>query len=301
MAAEFTPTPLQPFLDRFLELAVFELGLSEKTISAYGSDLRRYLEFLHDSGITSADAVQRNHILEYLISRRREGIATRSASRYLSAIRHFHQFLHQEKLSEINPAADMEPMRLSRPLPRDLSVFYVEQLLASPDPESDIGVRDAAVLELFYSTGLRISEVAALPLRHVELGESAVRVRGKGSKTRVVPLGRTALERINDWLQVRAQMQIRDDTLFISKRGRRLSRTTLWKIVKHYARVAAIPQNITPHMLRHSFATHLLDNGADLRAVQEMLGHADISTTQIYTHVSTERLAKAHKEFHPRA
>jgi integrase/recombinase XerD len=301
MAAEFIKTPLQPFLDRFLELAVFELGLSDKTIAAYGADLRRYLEFLHHAGIRSADDVRRNHVLDYLIARRHEGITARSVSRYLSAIRRFHQFLVQENLSKNNPAADMEPMRLVSPLPRDLTVRYVEQLLASPDMSAETGARDAAVLELFYSAGLRISEMAALPLRHVELAESAIRVRGKGSKTRVVPLGRAALERIRAWLEVRAQLRVRDDTLFLSRRGRRLSRTTLWKIVKHYARAAAIPQNITPHMLRHSFATHLLDNGADLRAVQEMLGHADISTTQIYTHVSTERLAEAHKQFHPRA
>jgi integrase/recombinase XerD len=162
-------------------------------------------------------------------------------------------------------------------------------------------VRDAAILELFYSCGLRISELAGLPLRDVLLEESQLRVRGKGSKTRIVPVGRGAIDKTHAWLEVRREWKPRDTTLFVTeRRGRRMDRSTVWHVVKRWALAANITQNVTPHMLRHSFATHLLDHGADLRAVQELLGHADIGTTQIYTHVSVERLTKAHREFHPR-
>ncbi|MBM3289246.1 MAG: hypothetical protein FJY92_03765, partial [Candidatus Hydrogenedentes bacterium] len=163
------------------------------------------------------------------------------------------------------------------------------------------GLRDAAVLELFYSCGLRVSELAGLPLRAVSLEEGAVRVKGKGAKVRIVPLGARAMARIRAWLEVRADGRALEDALFVGARGRRMPRASVWAVVKRYARAANVAQNVTPHMLRHSFATHLLDRGADLRAVQEMLGHADISTTQIYTHVSTDRLGKAHRAFHPRA
>lgn len=292
---------LSVFIDRFMELAVFELGLTEKTLSAYASDLNRYVQFLENAGLTDVDALRREHILDYLIARRLEGISPRSSVRYLSAIRRFHRFLLDERLTQTNPAADIESPRLVRTLPHDLTVGYMEQLLNAPDVSTPDGVRDAAILELFYAVGMRISELASLPLRHVSLEESAVRIRGKGAKTRLVPLGRRAMERIHAWLAVRATLPIKEDALFVTRRGRHLGRTMLWAIVKKYARLANIPGNVKPHTLRHSFATHLLDNGADLRAVQEMLGHADISTTQIYTHVSVERLTKAHKAFHPRA
>jgi len=292
---------LPALVDRFMELAVFELGLTEKTLSAYAGDLNRYTQFLESIGVTDAGAIRREHILDYLIARRREGISARSSVRYLSAIRRFHRFLHDERITQTNPAADIESPRLVRTLPHDLTVADMERLLNAPDVSQPDGIRDAAILELFYAVGMRISELAALPMRHVSLEESAVRIRGKGAKTRLVPLGRRAMERIRAWLAVRATLPVKEDALFVTRRGRHLSRTTLWAIVKKYARLANIPGNVKPHTLRHSFATHLLDNGADLRAVQEMLGHADISTTQIYTHVSVERLTKAHKAFHPRA
>jgi integrase/recombinase XerD len=170
-----------------------------------------------------------------------------------------------------------------------------------PDTSKLEGIRDAAILELFYACGLRISELAALPLRDLSFDEGAVRVRGKGSKVRLVPLGARAMVRIRAWVLARAEAKAIDDTLFVGPRGRRMTRGSVWSVVKRYARAANVTQNVTPHMLRHTFATHLLDNGADLRAVQEMLGHTDIATTQIYTHVSTERLSKAHRTFHPRA
>jgi integrase/recombinase XerD len=292
---------LNNLLDRCLEVAVFESGLAEKTLSAYAADIRRYLASLASEGIASPEEIRREHILEHLIGLRSAGISTRSAARHLSAIRRFHKFLVDEHIVPINPAAGFDFPHLMRALPHDLSPLDIERLLSAPDMTTPQGLRDAAILELFYSSGLRISELANLPMRDVALEESAVRVRGKGSKVRLVPLGMRAIERIRAWLRVRGDGPIRDDTLFLSKRGRRMGRTSVWQVVKRYARLANIPENVTPHMLRHSFATHLLDNGADLRAVQEMLGHADISTTQIYTHVSVERLTKAHKQFHPRA
>lgn len=289
-------------LDRFLEVAVFESGLAEKTLSAYANDLGRYVDFLRARGTATPAEIRREDILDHLIVLRKDGLSTRSTARHLSAIRRFHKFLIDERLSETNPAAGFDPPHMTRSLPHDLSPKEVDSLLNAPDVSTSEGIRDAALLELFYSSGLRISELANLPLRDVALQESSLRVRGKGSKVRIVPVGERAIQKIGAWLRIReSEYEIKDSTLFLSSRGRRMSRTSVWNVVKRYARLANIPHNVTPHMLRHSFATHLLDNGADLRAVQEMLGHADIATTQIYTHVSVERLRRAHKKFHPRA
>ena len=200
-----------------------------------------------------------------------------------------------------NPTEDFDSPRIVKSLPHVLSADEVERLIGSPDLSEERGVRDAAILELFYSCGLRISELAQLPLRDVSLEESSLRVRGKGAKVRIVPLGERTAERIRAWLGLRPRWKAKRPTLFLSTRGNAMNRTSVWQVVKIAARAANIRQTVTPHMLRHSFATHLLDNGADLRAVQEMLGHADIATTQIYTHVSTDRLTKAHRAFHPRA
>ena len=295
------PRRLTELLDRFLEAGVFESGLAEQTLSAYAADLRRYLDHLAERGIDNPSEVVREDVIDHLIRLRGEGLSARSSSRHLSAIRRFHQFLYEEHEAASNPVAGFDSPRLVRGLPRNLSGAEVEGLLNAPDTATDQGIRDAAILEVFYSCGLRISELAGLPLRDVSLEESALRVRGKGSKERLVPLGARAMERIAAWLRVREAGKVKDDTLFLSPSGRRMGRSTVWAVVKRYARQANIRQNVTPHMLRHSFATHLLDNGADLRAVQEMLGHADISTTQIYTHVSVDRLTKAHQQFHPRA
>jgi integrase/recombinase XerD len=293
--------PLRRLLDRFLEASVFESGLADKSIEAYAGDLGAYTGQLERGGITDPDRITRDHVLAHLIALRKEGLSARSAARHLSAIRRFHRFLRDERLSEHDPTEGMDSPRLIRALPHVLSALEVERLLAAPDLSRKHGMRDAALLELFYACGLRISELANLPLRDVSLDESMVRVRGKGSKVRIVPLGSRAIERIRAYLPVRSQAKVLDDTLFLSSRGRRMSRSSVWQVVKRAAQAANISQNVTPHMLRHSFATHLLDHGADLRAVQEMLGHTDISTTQIYTHVSVDRLSRAHKDFHPRS
>lgn len=296
-----SPTALHDVLDRFMESAVFEAGLADKTLAAYGADLRRYCAFLDDQGMVTPREILFEDIVDHIAFLHEEGLSARSVARHVSAIRRFHRFMLEEGLCDRDITALIETPRQSRKLPRVLSAAEMESLIQAPNPDTPEGVRDAAMLELFYSCGLRISELASLPLRHVNLEEGNLRVHGKGAKVRLAPLGRCALMRLQQWLPIRMTWAQRDDALFIGTSGKRLSRCTVWRLVKRYARIAGIPRNVTPHMLRHSFATHLLDNGADLRAVQEMLGHADIGTTQIYTHVSAERLAKAHKLFHPRA
>jgi len=292
--------PLLALLDRFLEMVVFEAGLSERTLAAYAADLRRYLAHLDALGLEAPGDIVREDIVDHLGALHAAGMAPRSCARHLSAIRHFHRHLAAEGVMPHDPAEGLESPRLLRALPHYLSGEEVERLLDAPDTTTGEGIRDAAILELFYACGLRISELCRLPARHLSIEEGAVRVRGKGGKDRLVPLGRRAMARVRAWLALREQGHVRDDALFLGPRGRVMSRTSVWKVVKRYARAANIQQNVTPHMLRHSFATHLLDHGADLRAVQEMLGHADISTTQIYTHVSVERQAEAHKKYHPR-
>jgi integrase/recombinase XerD len=293
-------TLLAHAIDRFLEASVFEAGLSEKTISAYASDLRRYAQHLEQLGIDEMPAIARDHILGHLTQLRDEGLKARSIARHLSAIRRFHRFCLEERYSSNDPSAGFETPRLERRLPHWLSMEEVERLLAAPDTSTTEGVRNAAILELFYSCGLRISELSALPMKDVNLEESELRIRGKGAKVRLAPMGVRAIERIRAWINVRGELKPRSTTLFVSTRGTMINRVGIWRIVKRYAREAGIMQTVTPHMLRHSFATHLLDHGADLRSVQEMLGHSSITTTQIYTHVSTGRLATAHKSFHPR-
>lgn len=293
-------TTLAHAIDRFLEACVFEAGLSEKTISAYASDLRRYAQSLEEGGIHDCPLVTRDHILAHLTRLRDESLKARSIARHLSAIRRLHKFMLEERMVPTDVSAGFETPRLERRLPHWLSMEEVERLLAAPDTESAEGLRDAAILELFYACGLRISELSALPMKDVNLSESELRIRGKGAKVRLAPMGTRAIERIHAWLSVRETFKPRSTTLFVSTRGRMINRVGIWRIVKHHARQAGIAQNVTPHMLRHSFATHLLDHGADLRSVQEMLGHSSITTTQIYTHVSTGRLAQAHKSFHPR-
>ncbi|MBX7256271.1 MAG: site-specific tyrosine recombinase XerD [Candidatus Hydrogenedentes bacterium] len=294
-------SPLSPLLDRFMESIVFEAGLAEATLNAYSADLSAYVTFLASRSVDDPTTITRELILDHLIELRKNGLSARSAARHLSAIRRFHAFLRDERIVTVDPTEGFDAPRLSRTLPHVLSHDEIERMIAAVDLSKPEGIRDAAILELFYSCGLRISELATVPLRNVSLEEGAVRVRGKGSKVRLAPLGSQAALRIRAWIEIRNQGPVKADTLFLGKSGKRMSRSSVWQVVKRYSRAANIRQNVTPHMLRHSFATHLLDNGADLRSVQEMLGHSDISTTQIYTHVTTDRLSRAHKQFHPRA
>ncbi|MFP4190817.1 MAG: site-specific tyrosine recombinase [Candidatus Hydrogenedentota bacterium] len=291
---------LYAYLDRFLEGTVFESGLAEATLTAYAEDLGRYLRYLGERGVEGLGAVTREIILDHLIALRREGLSARSTARHLSAIRCFHRFLRNENFVDHDPTAALDTPRISRRLPVALSKGEVDRLVAVPDRSTALGARDAAIVELVYSCGLRISEAGGLRLKHLSLDESCVRVRGKGGKVRIVPVGKRAHALLGEWLRWRPSFNPPRDWVFTSRTGGRLSRGRLWQIVKHYAREAGLSHKVSPHVLRHSFATHLLDGEADLRVVQELLGHSDISVTQIYTHVSTDRLGRAHRQFHPR-
>jgi integrase/recombinase XerD len=244
-------------------------------------------------------------IQNYLLQLKKLGRASSSITRSMVSIRSFYQFLVRERTLELDPSLNMESPRLVKRLPKVLSIQEVETLLEAPETSTPYGMRDKAMLELLYATGIRVSELVNLNAGHVNLGMGFVRCIGKGSKERIIPLGRIAAKWLHEYLQIMRRQLLResklDDALFINHLGTRLTRQGFWKIIKKYGREAHILKEITPHTLRHSFATHLLDNGADLRAVQEMLGHADISTTQIYTHVSKTRMKEVYNRTHPRA
>ena len=287
----------------FIDYITVERGLSQNTIAAYRADISRYLIFLAErAGVHAPNDVLAEDVVDYLLHLKDDGLSSRSIVRHLSSIRLFHRYLLSEKVATHDPTADFDSPRTWRKLPTVLSPSEVERLLSVPCPDSFRGVRDAAILELMYSAGLRVSEVIAIPVNDVNLKEGYVRCLGKGDKERIVPIGGVAEMKLLRYLNERAGAKgAASDVFFLTRLGRGFTRRGLWKLVKQLAKRAAIEKNITPHTLRHSFATHLLDGGADLRAVQEMLGHADISTTQIYTHVGQDRLRQVHARYHPRA
>src|SRR5512147_495106 len=287
-------------LNRFLNYLTVEKGLAQNTVQSYERDLRRYLEEIKAGG---PDDIRESDIVSFLTGLSRTGIAAPSVSRSLSAIRGFHRFLLTDGLATTDPTVNLETPRGWKRLPKTLSRREVDALLQEPDPKTPLGLRDQAMLELLYATGLRVSELVGLKLGDLNLERGFLVVVGKGSKERVVPMGEAAMAVIQEYLD-RARPALlaggESDHLFISSRRRGITRQMFWERIKIYARKADIAGPVSPHTLRHSFATHLLDNGADLRAVQAMLGHSDISTTQIYTHVSRERLKKIHEKHHPR-
>lgn len=294
---------MEQYLDHFMNHLTVERGLAVNTLEAYGRDLARYLDFLEKESIASIDDIAGVHVVRFLSSLKDEGLAPRSRTRSLVAIRGFHKFLVAEKITQINPAGRIESMRLMQSLPDTLTPREVEKLLASSGESTPIGLRDRAMLELLYATGLRVSELVGLKLGDVQAMIGCVRTLGKGRKERIVPVGEAALSEIDSYMRhARPVLEKKSGSsyLFLNRSGKGLTRQGFWKIIKRRALQAGIRKNITPHTLRHSFATHLLENGADLRAVQAMLGHADISTTQIYTHVTRDRLRRLHEQFHPR-
>jgi integrase/recombinase XerD len=289
--------------DRFLNYVLIEKGLSPKTLEAYGSDLARYLSFLDKESIKNLADADTRVILKYLITMRQEGLGARSRARHLVTLRGFYKFLVHEKILRNDPTRVIELPKSGLKLPEVLTVEEVKRLLAAPDLHKPTGARDAAMLELLYAAGLRVSELINLKLPEVYLEAGFVRVLGKGAKERVVPIGAFAKEKIEDYIAVGRRRLLKTTVsqyLFVARAGRPMTRQGFWKLLKSYAQQAGLAKNITPHSLRHSFASHLLEGGADLRAVQLMLGHVDIATTQIYTHVAREHLKKAHKKFHPR-
>lgn len=291
-------------VDHFLNFISVEKGLAANTIAAYARDLAAYSEYLSQAEqIDKPEDIDSLMIVGFLTHLRKQGLAPRSRARVLSTLRHFHRFLVREGHSPADPTTRIDAPRTRSKLPHLLSTAEVEALLETPRADTLVSRRDRTMLEVLYATGMRVSEVTDLRLADMKLDIGCVNVMGKGSKQRLIPLGEVALEFLNDYLQnVRPLMtkgKLRQQ-VFLNARGDKLSRQGFWKKLKGYALCAGINKTVYPHLLRHSFATHLLENGADLRAVQAMLGHADVSTTQIYTHVIQERLKQVHQQYHPR-
>ncbi|RLA96222.1 MAG: site-specific tyrosine recombinase XerD [Deltaproteobacteria bacterium] len=291
-------------VDSYLHYLVVEKGLSRNTIESYGRDLRVFLDFVEGRGIRSFREVTRGDVLAFLKELQGRGLSVRSVSRALISLRGLFRFLLLEGHLEEDPVEEMEVPRPPRSLPHVLSLQEVERILEAPDPGTPLGVRDRAMLELLYATGMRVSELAGLAPEGVDIQVGFVRVKGKGDKERVIPIGEVARERLDIYLREGRPRLLKgreSPYLFVNRQGRGLSRQGIWKLIKRYALQAGVLTPITPHTLRHSFATHLLERGADLRFVQVMLGHADIGTTQIYTHLNQEYLRKIYQQYHPRA
>jgi integrase/recombinase XerD len=287
----------EQWVDRFLQYLRIEKGSSENTIQSYAHDLVMYCTHLGKTDVLKAQPADVANFLRFLYARK---LKPRSATRAFVAVRGLHKFLMLDRATTENPTTNIEQPRWWKPLPNVLTLDEVDQLLAVPDMGTPKGVRDRAMIEVLYATGLRVSELVGLRLDGVNLDVRFVRCMGKGSKERIVPLGESAASAVKAYLDVR-RVRKPTDFLFLNNRGEKLSRMGFWKILRACGLQAGIKKTLTPHVLRHSFATHLLEHGADLRAVQTMLGHSNISTTEIYTHVMRERLKEIYKSYHPRA
>jgi integrase/recombinase XerD len=303
--AAMNPTALgiTALIDQFLNYLLVEKGLSRSTLESYSRDLLRYADFLDQEGRSTVSAEDTTLLLRHLIQLRHDGLEARSRARHLVALRGFYRFLVQEKILALDPAKLLDMPKTALRLPDVLSQDEVRRLLNSPDTRRPQGIRDSAMLEVLYASGLRVSELVHLKIQDIHLDAGFVRVLGKGSKERIVPIGQYAREKVLFYLENARGRLVKNCAspfLFIARAGRPLTRQGFWKQLRRYASSAGILKKVTPHSLRHSFASHLLEGGADLRAVQLMLGHADIATTQIYTHVTKERLKQLHRKFHPR-
>lgn len=294
---------MEKWIDSYMNFVAVEKGLSRNTLDSYSGDLVRYASFLGGSGCT-IEETSKLEVMSYLLWLRKRGLSTKTMARCISVLRGFYRWLADEGMLPGNPLEDMESPRTTRSLPEVLSVDEVDSLLNQPDLSNPVGMRDKAMLELLYATGLRVSELTNLDLNSINMEAGFVVVFGKGAKQRIVPMGQTALQWMRRYLEEsRARLlgNNRSPLAFVSQWGRGMTRQGFWKIIKKYALKAGIRKNISPHTLRHSFASHLLEGGADLRSVQSLLGHVDISTTQIYTHVTRERLKRIHARYHPRS
>jgi integrase/recombinase XerD len=292
-------------IDLYLDHVKVEKGLSRNTVLGYGRDLARFRAYCEKARLTEAGAIEPRHLLQYLVRLSEARLKVRSQARAVVALRGLFRYLRAERSIERDPTADLELPRVGRPLPETLTMDEVERLLAAPRGEDPRSVRDRAMLETLYATGLRVSELVGLRLADVNLESGYVITFGKGRKQRIVPLGDQARDRVSGYLaEARprfSRARVAGGPLFLTHHGRAMTRQGFWKLLGGYARAAGIVKRISPHKLRHSFATHLLERGADLRAVQAMLGHSDIGTTQIYTHLSTARLREVFSRHHPRA
>ncbi|MGH7929261.1 MAG: site-specific tyrosine recombinase XerD, partial [Candidatus Binatia bacterium] len=286
----------------FLSTIAVEKGLARNTVEAYSRDLSRLTEFLMGQSVADWNGVKAIHVRAYVSWLTGKGLNAKSVARHIVTVRRFFRFLETEELVVENPIPRLHLAAGARKLPQTLSAEDLRALLNQPDQTASLGRRDQAMLELLYATGLRVSELISLQTQQIDFKGNYLTVKGKGSKVRAVPFGRWAREKLLAYVrEVRPLLARRiSPFLFISRSGKPLTRQGFWKLIRGYALAAGIEKRVTPHMLRHSFATHLLEGGADLRAVQSMLGHADISTTQIYTHVNGARLKEAHRRFHPR-
>jgi integrase/recombinase XerD len=291
-------------IDRYTVYLTVEKGLSANTLESYSRDLQDFVAYLDGQGLAVLNEIETTALLGYLIHLRNRGLRAATRARHLVTLRGFFRFLYQENEIDQDPSALVELPKAGLQLPEVLSVAEVRALLAAPDKTHPTGLRNAAMLELLYAAGLRVSELIHLKVVELNLEAGFVRPFGKGGKERVVPVGRTALSVLQTYLETARPLLLKGASsafLFVARRGRPLSRQGFWKILKRHADQADIRTSVSPHTLRHSFASHLLEGGADLRVVQVMLGHADIATTQIYTHVSTDRLKAVHRQYHPRS
>jgi integrase/recombinase XerD len=294
---------LEAHIRSFLNYLRVEKGLSPNTIHAYRRDMAKFAEFAAKQKIAAAQ-IERSHVVDFLRTLYLRKLDSRSVARHLVTIRHFFRFAFTEGFIQEDPAINIQSPKFRQALPEFLSVQEVDRLLAQPDVNTTAGLRDKAMIELLYSTGLRVSELCGLKTADVQMEVGCLRCIGKGNKERLVPVGRRALETVQEYLK-KSRPEILGEKaspyLFATRTGAAINRIIFWKVLGAYGRKAGLRKTLSPHMLRHSFATHLLDRGADLRSVQMMLGHADIATTQIYTHVVEERLKQVYKAHHPRA
>lgn len=292
------------FIKEYLTLLRLEKNLSDNSVNSYKNDLQNFVLFLEDSGIKDFSDVTYQVISKYFSREEQSEKETSTNARYMSSLRGFFNHLEKSKYITSNPMEKVDSPRIRRKLPEVLSFDEIEKLLSIPDVSEKFGLRDKAMLELFYSSGLRVSELINIKINDLFFPEEVIRVLGKGSKERIIPVGSSAIKWVTEYLvKSRPLLEKRSVSLnivFLNKNGKKLSRMGIWKIIIKYAKEAGIEKEVHPHTLRHSFATHLVEGGADLRAVQEMLGHSDISTTQIYTHVDREYVKQMHRDFHPR-
>ena len=292
------------YLKDFIDYIRIERSLSPNTVAAYENDLTRYCEFMEDRKIVDPRSVKLKDIQKFITALGKLGLSKRTIARNISALKSFHKFLLQEDIIEKNPTEFLDAPKMAKKLPEVLDINEIEEILNQIDTDKSKGIRDRAIIETLYSTGLRVSELLSLKKSEVYFEEGVIRVLGKGNKERIVPFGKCAESAIKKYIKgVRGSLADRGrskNVLFLNMRGKPLSRMGVWKIINNYVKLTGIKKNVSPHIFRHSFATHLLEGGANLRAVQEMLGHVDISTTQIYTHLDKSYLKEQHRTFHPR-
>ncbi|MDF1610783.1 site-specific tyrosine recombinase XerD [Stygiobacter electus] len=295
---------MEQFVNEFITILRYEKNLSENTTASYKNDLIKFISFLIENNVNDFDKVDAKLISQFFENQRKENISMSTTSRYMSSIKNFFQYLEDNNYIHRNPTLVLTNVKISRKLPDVLSFEEVDKILNMPNVDEIAGLRDKAILELLYSSGLRVSELINLKINDLFFEEEIIRVFGKGSKERVVPMGSSAINWIKKYLinsRPFLENKIRSQNfLFLNRRGTKLSRMFIWQIVDKYSKQAGIQKEVHPHIFRHSFATHLLEGGADLRAVQEMLGHSDISTTQIYTHIDRNYIKQVHRDHHPR-